>query len=96
MRKRGITPHIAREIRAEKGLVETKLMKLRMKKGLSQTQLAKKAGVSLRTVQSYEQQEQPIENAKLRTLLALCVVLDCKVEDILEQPEIIKLYKKIK
>lgn len=96
MRKRGITPHKAREIRAEKGLVETKLMKLRFKRGLSQAQLAKLAGVATRTVQCYEQKGQPIENAKMRTICALCKALDCKIEDILEQPEMIKLYKETK
>lgn len=96
MKKRGITPRKARAIRAEKGLVETKLMKLRVKKGLSQAQLAKQAGVATRTVQCYEQMEQPIENAKMRTICAICKVLDCRVEDILEQPQMIKLYREIK
>ena len=93
MTKRGITPYIARKIRADKGLQETKLEKLRIKKGLSQTALAAISGVSMRTIQNFEQQAAKPDNAKLTTLVNLCVALDCKIEDILETQEMKEKFK---
>lgn len=89
MVKRGITPAQAQQIRAERGIKDTKLQRLRVKKGLSQVELAVVSGVKTRTIQGYEKGERNIDGAKLSTLCSLCIALDCKLEDILESPEII-------
>ena len=89
MRKMGISVQQAKKIRADKGLDETKLQKIRVKRGLSQSGLAKKSGVSVRAIQMYEQQERLIDNAKLITICNLCVALNCKLVDILEDKETI-------
>ena len=94
--KKGITPSIARRVRAEKGLKETKLLKIRAKRGLSQADLAKLSGVPLRAIQSYEQGERAVDGAKLQTLCMLCSTLNCKIEDILQSEKLIKMYKGIK
>lgn len=86
---RGITPQIARKIRAEKGLGETKLYKMRLDKGLSQEQLSKKAGVPVRTIRSFEQSEVALEHTKLTTLCDICIALNCRFEDIIESEEVI-------
>ena len=91
MVKKGITPQIARKIRAEKGLRETKLYKMRIKRGLSQNALADKSGVSVRTIRSFEQDENSIDKAQLQTLCKLSLSLDCKMQDILEDEEVIKM-----
>lgn len=96
MAGRGITPHQAQKIRAAKGLENTKLLKLRLSKGLSQRQLAELSGVAERTIKCYEQQTRPIENAKLHTLYKLCIALDCKIGDILENEEILEEWHKVK
>lgn len=96
MVKRGITPQQAKEIREKKGIEETKMQKIRVSKGLSQGELARLANISARTIQCYEQEARPIEGAKLNTLCNICTVLGCKIEDILEDEELIKQYKAVK
>lgn len=96
MAKRGITPQKAGEIRRKKGIAETKLQKLRVERGLSQNELAVLSGVTLRAIQCYEQQTRPIEGAKLSTLCSLCIVLGCRIEDVLDDEELIKQFKKAK
>lgn len=96
MVKRGVTPQQARKIRAEKGMKETKLQKLRVKRNLSQSELAEMTGISIRTLQCYEQQARPIDGARLKTLCDLSNVLGCKIEDILESKELINEYKLVK
>lgn len=94
--KRGITVEQAKRIRAEKGIKDTKLQKVRVSRGLSQGQLAKLSGVATRTIQHYEQGVRDIDGAKLKTICELCLVLGCKIEDILESEETIKMLKATK
>ncbi len=96
MSRRGITPYQAQQIREQKGLEDTKLLKLRLSKGLSQRELAELSGVSERAIKCYEQQTRPIENAKLHTLYKLCIALGCKIEDILENKEMIAEWQKVR
>ena len=56
----------------------TKLKDQREKAGLSQGKLADKAGLSVRTLQDYEQGRKNLNGAKLVTLLTLCKSLNCK------------------
>lgn len=93
---RGISVEQAKKIREGKGIADTKLHKARLKKGLSQKHLSDLSGVSLRAIQCYEQQTRVIEHAKLQTLCDLCSALDCKIEDILEDKEIIKKFNQAK
>lgn len=67
-----------------------KLQDVRNAAGLSQSQLAKKAGVSFKTIQAYEQGHSDINKAKLITLVNLATALDCKLAEILEDEELIK------
>lgn len=72
-----------------------KLKEMRQVKGLSQSQFAKKTGINLRTVQHYEQGSKNFDHARIDTILKTCIVLNCKLEDILENPEYIELVKKL-
>lgn len=65
---------------------ETKLKIIRESCGLSQTKLAKLSGVSLRSIQMYEQKVNNIDKAQAGTLYKLSRILGCSVEDILENP----------
>ena len=67
-------------------LLETKLKRIREARGLSQSELAKLTGVSLRSIQMYEQRGNDIDKAQGQTLYKLSVVLGCQIEDLLEQP----------
>lgn len=65
---------------------ETKLKKIREAAGLSQNDLAAKSGVSLRSIQMYEQRNNDIDKAQGHTLYKLSMALGCDVEDLMEQP----------
>lgn len=64
---------------------ETKLKQFRTAYGCSQSQLAKLAGVSLRSIQMYEQRNKDINKAGAETLLRLSKTLGCEIEDLLER-----------
>lgn len=93
---KGITTEQAQKIRAQKGIEGTKLQQARLRKGLSQKQLSVVSGLSQRTIECYEQRSRAIDNARLETLCALCLSLGCKLEDILENKEVIEKYKMCK
>ena len=67
---------------SEKG--DTNLAYYRKNMGLSQSQLAKESGVSIRSIQLYEQRQNNINNAQHNHLSSLTRVLGCRIEDILE------------
>ena len=76
----------------------TKLQEVRMARGLSQSQLAERAGISFRMLQNYEQGAKQIDNARLATILKICIALDCTMEEVIEKDSLFKLlreYKKV-
>ena len=71
------------------------LQDVRKASGLSQSQLASAADVKPRMLQNYEQGKQAdINNAKLSTILKLCLALDCRLSDILDDPDTLDLLQK--
>ena len=64
----------------------SRLKNFRTMRRLSQSELAERAGVSLRTLQEYEQGKKNIDGAKIATLASLAVALDCNIVDIMEKP----------
>ena len=52
--------------------------------GLSQNELAKASGVSLRSIQMYEQKQNDINKAQYNRLCAIAQALRCKINDIVE------------
>lgn len=60
---------------------------LREKAGLSRKQLSEKTGINIRTIEAYEQGLKDINGAKLKTLLKLCLVLDCKLVELITDEE---------
>ena len=82
--------------RASKGNPECRLGKMRIKRGMSQKDLATASGVSSRAIRGYEQGELLLENAKLNTLCDLCLALGCKIEDIIEDDDLIEKLKALK
>ena len=63
---------------------ETNLAYYRKMKCLSQSQLAKASGVSIRSIQLFEQRKSNINNAQYNHLGAIAKVLGCRVESLLE------------
>ena len=64
---------------------ETNLKTLRTLANLSQSELAAQTGISVRTLQQYEQRQKNINHAQTETLLRLSKVLDCTIEDLVEK-----------
>ena len=73
----------------------TKLKDQREKAGLSQGKLADKAGLSVRTLQDYEQGRKNLNGAKLVTLLTLCKSLNCKLSDLISDTLCLNLLKEV-
>ena len=69
---------------------ETKLKKYREYIGMSQSELSKSSGVSLRSIQLYEQRKNDIDKAQGHTLYKLARALRVSIEDLLEDPGIQK------
>lgn len=72
--------------RCSTALPECRLKKLRESRGLSQAELAKISGVSLRSIQMYEQRVNDIDKAQAQTIYKLSRVIGCAMEDLLEKP----------
>lgn len=65
----------------------TRLQTVRKTARLTQQELSQKTGVSLRSIQLYEQREKDINKAQARTVDKLAITLGCRMEDLLE-PEL--------
>lgn len=97
MSKRGMTPKQAELLRVQKGIDRgTKLRKARVKKGMSQRELSTVTGVPIQSVRRYEQIPMAINSAKLKTLIAFCLALDCHIDDIIEGKELLHKYRATK
>ena len=64
---------------------DTNLKRIRTTYGCTQAELAKRSGVSLRSIQMYEQHNKDINKASAETVLSLAKVLSCTMEDLLEK-----------
>lgn len=73
-----------------------KLKEIRTAAGLSQSKLAEASGVNVRTIQHYEQGSKNLDHAKIDTLLKLSLALNCKLIDLIENEEYVKLIEKAK
>ena len=66
---------------------KTNLKLLRQKAGLTQRELAELSGVSVRTIQQYEQRQKNINKAQAECLVMLAKALCCDIEDLMEKTE---------
>lgn len=64
---------------------DTNLKRIRMAYGCSQSRLAALSGVSLRSIQMYEQRKKDINRAQAESVYRLAKALGCHVEDLLEK-----------
>lgn len=63
---------------------KTKLKRIREEKEMSQSELSKWTGVSLRTIQQYEQRQKNINKASFDTVYKLADALGCDLKDLYE------------
>ena len=61
------------------------MKRIRTAYGCTQAELAKRSGVSLRSIQMYEQRNKDTNKASAETLLRLSKVLGCTMEDLMEK-----------
>ena len=67
------------------------LRKIRESHGMSQKDLADKSGINKRMIQAYEQGYRDINGAKLSTMLTLVNVLNCSIDQIVDDPKLIEM-----
>lgn len=73
--------------------ITSKLKSMRESRGLSQSQLAEKSGVNIRALQYYEQGRLNFDGSKIDKIFAIALALNCDIEDIIEDPKIIKMIR---
>lgn len=66
---------------------ETKLKTIRKEKGLTQRGLAEATGISLRTLQHYEQGSKDLNMAAAITVYAIAEALQVRMEELLDLPD---------
>ena len=64
---------------------ETNLKRIRTAYGFTQAELAERSGVSLRSIQMYEQRNKNINNASADTMYRFAKALGCTMEDLIER-----------
>lgn len=67
--------------------METKLKKIRAAKGMTQRELAEATGISLRTIQHFEQGTKKLNGAAAITVYTLAKALGVGIEELLTIPE---------
>lgn len=80
-----------KKTRGPRHKARTKLKALRVNSGLTQLEVSEKAGLNFRTYQYYEQGNKPIEGAKLEVLIKICLALNCKLDEIIDDPELVEV-----
>ena len=73
------------EERIKEHFKDTNLKRIRTVYGCTQAELAKQSGVSLRSIQMYEQRRKNINKASAETLYSIAKVLGCTIEDLIEK-----------
>ena len=64
---------------------DTNLKRIRTSYGCTQAELAKRSGVSLRSIQMYEQRNKNINKASVDALYRISKVLGCSIESLIER-----------
>lgn len=71
--------------RVKDAFPETNLKRIRMIYGCTQEELAKRSGVSLRSLQMYEQRNKDINKASVENIYRIAKVLGCTIEELIEK-----------
>ena len=62
----------------------TKLKKIRLSKNISREKLSEMSGVSIRTIEGYEQKRRNINNSSVNTMIKLADALECDLFELIE------------
>ena len=66
------------------------LKEIRESRGMSQKDLAVKTGINKRMIQAYEQGYRNINGAKLSNLVTFCIVLECRLSEVVDDSQLVK------
>lgn len=75
----------AADERVKEYFKDTNLKRIRTTYGCTQAELAKQSGVSLRSIQMYEQRRKDINKASVETMYSIAKTLGCTIEDLIEK-----------
>ncbi|MCM1263078.1 MAG: helix-turn-helix domain-containing protein [Butyrivibrio sp.] len=73
------------DLQMKKYFYDTNLKHMRTAYGFTQAELSKHSGVSLRSIQMYEQRNKNINKASMDTIYRLAKALGCTMEDLIEK-----------
>lgn len=73
----------------------TNLRRIRKKKGCSASSLSRRIGMYETAVGKYESGAKDIDKCKLDTLLSICEVLGCRIEDIVQSRNLADRIRKV-
>ena len=73
------------DARMREAFPDTNLKRIRCAYGYTQAELSARSGVTLRSIQMYEQRNKNINKASAETVLRLSKVLGCAMEDLIEK-----------
>lgn len=73
------------DARMKEHFTDTNLKRIRTAYGITQSELSKRSGVSLRSIQMYEQRNKDINKASVDTVYSIAKVLGCTIEDLIEK-----------
>ena len=73
------------EERIKEYFKDTNLKRIRTAYGCTQAELSRQSGVSLRSIQMYEQRRKDINKASAETLYFIAKALGCSIEDLIEK-----------
>ena len=82
-----------KKTRPPRNFAPTKLKAARIKAGLSQAELSEKTGINVGTLRHYEQGSKSFDSAKFNVIFNTCIVLNCKVEDLIESEEYLNVFQ---
>lgn len=77
--------YTAADERVKEYFRDTNLKRIRTTYGCTQAELAKESGVSLRSIQMYEQRRKDINKASVETMYSIAKTLGCTIEDLIEK-----------
>lgn len=81
-----------KKTRPPRNAASTKLKALRVARGITQREMVERTGINAGTYSQYEQGVKNFDNARINVILRVCVVLNCRIDDIMENPKYIKAY----
>ena len=73
------------DVRMRECFPDTNLKRIRTAYECTQAALARRSGVSLRSIQMYEQRNKDINKASAETLYRIAKVLGCTMEELIEK-----------